>query len=324
MSEEDEKSVFQILHEIISFIKDTDLAIEEETIIRKDLIENIKDLLIRDNLDQVQRKIIQIILTKLYTWTPYHNDFKGLGEVPELIDQLFMTVDAIIPSEVTASLSVKYFKDDGNEVIHEDNPFSINLEEVLEQIKNFPTLEQYNNNHIGFLNEKKDSVQFTRLEEQIWLLDLQVGESGKEEISLNDDSLTTESVLEIVTSFFTEIDGTNEIRKRLEITDNIKTILGMEFEKGQYPSIKEIQERINCSEEEANNFTQLISSKVTYDEREIASLKLRARNAFKKFMDPNLYEMMVNLGMDFFTAKKVGAYLMDIGWIDQFPRLILK
>ena len=50
-------------------------------------------------------------------------------------------------------------------------------------------------------------------------------------------------------------------------------------------------------------------------------LKQKARYVFKKLPDPNLYELIVNLGMDFYTAKKVGKYLLDIGWVGVFPRL---
>jgi hypothetical protein len=213
-----------------------------------------------------------------------------------------------------------HFKDDGNERIDEEKPKAISLESALSEIKNFPTLGEYNNNHMVFLNEKNEAIHFTRLETDLWLLD--VPNTGEDEISLNDDSLSTENVTEIVKTFFTESEGLKELRKRLIITDQIKDILQFEMRtKKKITDPAVITSRLGFERQEAERCLKLLEQPLEYEQREVESLKLRARGAFKKFIDPNLHDLIVNLGMDFYTAKKVGRYLKDIGWINAFPRI---
>jgi hypothetical protein len=94
---------------------------------------------------------------------------------------------------------LKYYKDDGKENINETNPKESSIENALKEIDAFPTTE---GNFIGFINEKEETIQFHKNEEDTWVLDVPVVENGYFVFSLTDDDLTTEKVKMIVKKFF--------------------------------------------------------------------------------------------------------------------------
>ncbi len=94
---------------------------------------------------------------------------------------------------------MKYYKDDGKELINGTNPKEISVEDALEEIDAFSTTE---GNFIGFINEKDETIQFHKNEEDAWVLDVPVVENGYFIYSLKDDDLTTEKVKSIVKKFF--------------------------------------------------------------------------------------------------------------------------
>jgi hypothetical protein len=94
---------------------------------------------------------------------------------------------------------LKYYKDDGKELINGTNPKEISVEDALEEIDAFSTTE---GNFIGFINEKDETIQFHKNEEDAWVLDVPVVENGYFIYSLKDDDLTTEKVKSIVKKFF--------------------------------------------------------------------------------------------------------------------------
>ena len=73
------------------------------------------------------------------------------------------------------------------------------IENALNEIVAFPITE---GNFIGFINEKDETIQFHKNEEDAWVLDLPVVENGNFMFSLKDDDLTTEKVKIIVKKFF--------------------------------------------------------------------------------------------------------------------------
>ena len=83
---------------------------------------------------------------------------------------------------------MKYYKDDGKENINETKPRESSIENALNEIDAFPVTES---NFIGFVNEKDETIQFHRNEEDAWVLDLPVVENGYFIYSLQDDDLTT-------------------------------------------------------------------------------------------------------------------------------------
>ncbi len=94
---------------------------------------------------------------------------------------------------------MKYYKDDGKERINETNLREISIENALKEIDVFPTTE---GNFIGFINEKDETIQFHKKEENAWVLDVPVVENGYFIYNLKDDDLTTEKVKIIVKKFF--------------------------------------------------------------------------------------------------------------------------
>ena len=94
---------------------------------------------------------------------------------------------------------MKYYKDDGKENINETNSRESSIENALKEIDAFPTTE---GNFIGFINEKDETIQFHKNEEDAWVLDVPVVEDGYFIYSLTDDDLSTEKVKIIVKKFF--------------------------------------------------------------------------------------------------------------------------
>lgn len=94
---------------------------------------------------------------------------------------------------------MKYYKDDGKERINETEPRESSIDNALKEIDAFPSTE---GNFIGFINDKDETIQFHRNEEDAWVLDVPVVENGYFICSLKDDDLTTEKVKIIIKKFF--------------------------------------------------------------------------------------------------------------------------
>lgn len=298
---------------------------QEETTIRETLIGKIKQLVNLPSLEPDEKRIVQIILTKLYSWNPYLAEFRGVGDLPVLIHQITSTLDILMDTgEEVPEQVIQYYKDDGITQIDEAAPHEINLEAALGEIERLPGIEKYKANIIGFMNDNGDNIYFIRQEEDMWLIDLPFSEGDDYSHMMSDDTLSTEAVKEIVSMFFTERDVMNTLRSRLALTEYMKQILGLEQSLGHELSLSEITAHIDISSDDAQKYIGLLDDSTEYEEREVAMLKQKARYAFTKVLDPNLYQFIVNLGMDFYTAKKVGKYLLDIGWIKEFPRLPIK
>ncbi len=314
------KSAFQEAQELIQYISNNKLSIEEETETRKILIEIVKLLVSSREIADDQKRIMQIILTKLYSWTPYLHEFSGVQDLPLLIKQIVSSFDILMSKGVPGELNIKCFMNNINQIIEEDSPKIITLSKILETLEGFPTLEEYNNNLLGIVNDNRDCINFTRLEKDKWLIDLRSQGGIEELVSLSDDSLSTQTVKEIVKNFYTDINSTKNLKKQLEITEKIMDILRFEIDQQHSISKTDLVEQLGFSEEDATLYLELLNNPVEYDEREIPILKEKVKYVYKKLLEPNLYGVIYNLGMDFYTAKKVGKYLVDIAWITQFPR----
>lgn len=94
---------------------------------------------------------------------------------------------------------MRFYKDDGKEYISGESPKQVTLEMALTEIDRLPIVE---GNFIGFVNEKEETIQFIRFEENSWLIDVPMCEKGTYSCSLQDDDLTTEKVKDIVKKFF--------------------------------------------------------------------------------------------------------------------------
>jgi hypothetical protein len=94
---------------------------------------------------------------------------------------------------------LKYYKVDGKESINEINPKESSIENALKEIDDFPITE---GNFISFTNEKDETIQFHKNQEDAWVLDVPVVENGYFIYSFTDDDLSTEKVKSIVKKFF--------------------------------------------------------------------------------------------------------------------------
>lgn len=93
--------------------------------------------------------------------------------------------------------TMKMYKDDGKERIPSDNPREVNLKEALREVDKFSTVE---GNFVGFINEKEETIQFVRFEEDQWLIDVPIFQDGKFLYSLQDE-IKYSQVKGIVTNF---------------------------------------------------------------------------------------------------------------------------
>jgi len=101
---------------------------------------------------------------------------------------------------------MKLFKDDGKDIIDGDSPIEISSERALEEIEIHPTWKICEGNYIGFVNDRDETIQFQRHQENGWTIDVPIIEAGKYTHSLQVEDLSTESVKQIVTRFFQDSD----------------------------------------------------------------------------------------------------------------------
>jgi len=96
---------------------------------------------------------------------------------------------------------LKMWKDDGRNYIHPDNAIEITLEEMLNEIDNFPKGEGY---FIGLINNNDEIIHFFRLgeDEESWGIDVPVQKENGDPIILGEDSLPKEKVKQIITKFY--------------------------------------------------------------------------------------------------------------------------
>lgn len=99
---------------------------------------------------------------------------------------------------------LKFYKDDGKESINGDSPKEISLDAFLKEVEKIP--QSYEGNFIGLINDKDETIQFVRLEQDLWLIDVPILKENIYLYSLEDDNLTTEKVKQISRNFFNETD----------------------------------------------------------------------------------------------------------------------
>ena len=76
---------------------------------------------------------------------------------------------------------------------------NLSLQIALQEIESLPDDDEC---FIGFVNEKKETIQFIRREEDSWLIDVPIVENDKFNHSLQDTDLTTEKVKDVVRKFY--------------------------------------------------------------------------------------------------------------------------
>ncbi len=325
-------STIKDIKEKVFVLKNDSLDAQERSKIRDILINKVKYLVVHQDLGETQKKFTQLILTKLFAWSPFHSKLSDVGNLPSVVEDLFNSAEGIAPGQripaqqesILPILSIKYYKNDGKEIIEDSSPIAISLIDALKQIQSFPSLEQFKGSLIGFINPKGETINLIRRDDKFWMLDIPFSEEDEYSQSLNDSSLTNEGVKELISMFFNEADGMNQIRRKLMITEQIKAILILELKLKRTVTTSEITEKLQYNETDSKKLVDLLNATIPYEPYEIELLKLKAAETFSKLLDPNLYEMIANLGYDFYTAKKVGKYLLDSGWIKDLLRIPLK
>lgn len=96
---------------------------------------------------------------------------------------------------------MKMFLNTDKKYIDGNNPIPITLNEALTHINQQPTDETCEDNHIGFVNNKGETIQFIRFSDGYWLIDVPILKDGEYSHSLQDNDLDIVKVKEIVTRF---------------------------------------------------------------------------------------------------------------------------
>ncbi len=109
-----------------------------------------------------------------------------------------------------------------------------------------------------------------------------------------------------------------------EKTKNIKQILIVENENQKEITKADLVRDLNLNIDDAEKYIDLLNSSISYTTSEIPTLKSNAEDLIKKLAQPTLYDLIVDLGYNFDTAKKIGQYLIEEGWINEFPRISIK
>ncbi|MDY6778557.1 MAG: hypothetical protein SVU32_07870 [Candidatus Nanohaloarchaea archaeon] len=114
---------------------------------------------------------------------------------------------------------MRYFKEDGDELIPPSEAVKIGLDEALDEIQDMPTEDEYATNFIGF--ERDDTtLQFLRKESDTWLLDVPITDESGYSHSLRQE-LSTQKVKQTVKRFFNGEDWQDDLDllKPLEFDD---------------------------------------------------------------------------------------------------------
>ncbi len=94
------------------------------------------------------------------------------------------------------------FKDSRKEFIDKRSSVKISVGDALQEIEQFPTVDQYRNGLIGFINNQGVIIQFFRYDINDWLIDVPLLKATKPPYALQAEGLTTETVKKVVNDFF--------------------------------------------------------------------------------------------------------------------------
>ncbi|MHA1932058.1 MAG: WD40 domain-containing protein, partial [Promethearchaeota archaeon] len=98
----------------------------------------------------------------------------------------------------------------------------------------------------------------------------------------------------------------------------IKKILAFEFENQREITKAEMVNQLKIEISETEYYENLLAKPVKYEDVEIRNLEALGTTILNKTMEPTLYYLVVELGYKLKTAKKIGNYLQDKGFISHF------
>ena len=96
---------------------------------------------------------------------------------------------------------MKFYKSDGKEDVSPESPKEVTLKIAFTEIDKIPLVDDVDDSFIAFVNQKEETIQFVRFEEDDWVVDVPIFENGIFSYSLGDEHLTTEKVKDIVKKF---------------------------------------------------------------------------------------------------------------------------
>jgi len=108
-------------------------------------------------------------------------------------------------------------------------------------------------------------------------------------------------------------------KKKAEDTSMIRKILQLSVDNQTEADKAEIVRSLNFSIQEANKYLELLNSPIEYESNEVPELMPKAGEIISKFTQPTLYDLLNDLELDFYAARKIGKYLIDEGLLKEFP-----
>lgn len=114
-----------------------------------------------------------------------------------------------------------------------------------------------------------------------------------------------------------------ELSCKKRVLKNLVKILQIEKQNQKIITKKEMIKDIGLEIEEISYYNDLLQLKMHYDVKELIVIKEIAQKIMTQIENPTLSELVVTFGLDFYTAKKVGQYLLDQGIINKFPRILM-
>ncbi|MFX1589154.1 MAG: toll/interleukin-1 receptor domain-containing protein, partial [Promethearchaeota archaeon] len=108
------------------------------------------------------------------------------------------------------------------------------------------------------------------------------------------------------------------LRDPEETSRNIRSILEFEFKNQRAITKAEMVNQLNIEISETDYYTNLLSSTINYEASETPDLERLGTKILKKFINPSLYDLIIQLEYDYKLAFKIGKFLLDRGFIKQF------
>jgi hypothetical protein len=108
------------------------------------------------------------------------------------------------------------------------------------------------------------------------------------------------------------------LRDPEETHEVVKKILKFESENQRNITKAEMVNQLKIEISETEYYENLLEEPVIYEDAEIKNLETLGTRILNKTMEPTLYYLVVELGYKLKTAKKIGNYLQDNGFISDF------
>ncbi len=115
-----------------------------------------------------------------------------------------------------------------------------------------------------------------------------------------------------------------DLAKARELTSKVNELLKFEHNTQKSLAIHDVVRELKYSLDEAEKYIGLINASVSYKKSKKVELKSEAEKIIKQLTNPNLYDLINELGYDFHAAKQIGKYLVDEGIMATFPNVPVK